>query len=408
MRILLLSDTESIGGAGIAAARLARALADLGHEIAMAVNHPQAGPAAGPWQRFHLGSSPLNWEQVPNLQGEKHTLGQLQKIFTDFRPQAVSIHNLHGGLKAGWSVNLVSLCASKVPTVWTLHDMWSFTGRCAYNGSCQGYLSHCGGYCPTFDEYPFWPVQKIEETFCKKASMLVNGGMVASCPSHWLAKRAGKGLWRNSRIEVIPNGLDLETYRPLLRQDARQCLGLAQEGPFVLLAAADLNDPRKGLHFVAEALENVETNRLTLLTMGKSTDLDFSAPHVHLGFLSEKDQVTAYNAADLYLHAAKADNLPNTIAEALACGTPVVGLSCGGVPEMIEDDKTGLLTKANKIEFGRAVDRALNKWVGDDEVRRLCRCSAEQHFDPGIQARRYIELFMQLASSQDYNNCIPE
>lgn len=403
MRILILSDTENIGGAGIAAVRLARSLTDLGHEIAMAVNHPQPGRAAGSWHRFNLGSpNPVNWDQVPDIQGEKYTQRQLRKIFTDFHPQAVSIHNLHGGLKAGWSVNMVSICAAQVPTVWTLHDMWSFTGRCAYNGSCQAYLDHCGANCPTTHEYPFLQSQNIEESFRNKACVLKNRGPVASCPSHWLAKRARKGIWRHSHIEVIPNGLDLETYSPLLRQEARRCLGLAQDGSFVLVAAADLSDPRKGLHLIVDALKSIETKRPTLLTMGKTTDviLPDEVAHVHLGFLSEQEQVIAYSAADLYLHAAKADNLPNTIAEALACGTPVIGLSCGGVPEMVDDNKTGLLIEGGAVQLGKTIVKALSKWINNDDVRQACRLSAEHHFDPAVQARRYIELFMQLGSSQ--------
>lgn len=349
MRVLFVSDTECKGGAAIAAARMAHALSGAGVELGMVVNDPQEGPPAGLWERFVVRSeAQAHWDAAPVPAFEAEVGDELTRVLDSFRPDAVSIHNIHGGGKVGWSVDMVRICAERVPTTWTLHDTWSFTGRCAYPGSCQRFLGQCGGECPTAGTYPFLAPDKIAGAFARKLEVLRNARFLAAvAPSRWMAACAAKGGWRGRTIRVIHNCLDTTVYRPINRIKARQELGLAPGERVALACAADFSDPRKGADLLAEALPRVGLGPLVLLLMGGGAGV----PHMEgvtvrsLGFVRDAQRkALVYSAADVMIHPAREDNLPNTVLESLACGTPVAGFNIGGMADLVVRGETGALS----------------------------------------------------------------
>ena len=396
-RILMLSDTERLGGAGLAASRLARAFAEQGSEVVRAVLFPDQEPSPH-WERVVLsppGVRVVDWDQVPNRKAEPLVLAELQRLLDRVRPDAVSVHNLHGGLKAGWSVDMVGLCAAQVSTIWTMHDMWSFTGKCIYAGDCLGYQGDCGPGCSDLDRYPFWDREALAEEFARKRRVLAEHARLAAVsPSHWLAGLARKGLWGPRRVEVISNCLDLDIYLPQPAQQARNMLGLEDpSGPVLLACAADFQDPRKGAALLAETLRALSQRPATLLLMGRNPVID--APKgidvVSLGFVQDRDvKAAAYAAADVFVHAALEDNLPNTVAEALACGTPVAAFASGGVPEMVRHGENGFLAHAfTGVALAEAVGQALE---GQQQLRLTAREIAMEMFDPARCAGVYLRI----------------
>ena len=401
MRIVFLSDTETQGGAGKAASRLADGLSALGHEIIRIVLFPDPD-ISGSWKRLVLrpaGVAEVGWDETPNRSAEPLVLDELDKMLADLAPDVINIHNLHGGIKAGWSAAMAGVCADHAPTAWTLHDMWSFTGRCAYSGDCRAFVAECGSDCPTASEYPSLRPQALGEAFRSKARVLNRKPLTAICPSVWLAGLARRGLWRRRRIEVIANGLDLSRYRPMDRREARRMLGLKEDGMIVLLAAANLADPRKGFNRAVKALSLLGSAKPAFITIGRNdgSDLANDACCVHLGFLEGRDKIAAYCAADVYVHAAVEDNLPNTVMEALACGTPVAGFARGGVVEMVDPAMTGQLAGLTAEDLAQAISATLTLARENPHVRRMCREAAEKRFDLLTQAKRYARLFEELA-----------
>ena len=147
-----------------------------------------------------------------------------------------------------------------------------------------------------------------------------------------------------------------------------------------------------------DALHHLPPGSVCLLTLGAGRiEMDHQENH-SLGFVEdERLKVLAYSAADLFVHPAQVDNLPNVVIEAIACGTPVVGLPIGGVPDMVVPGVTGWLAGASNGEaLADAITGAL---AGREEWSRLrlsCRSYAEQHYDDRVQAERYTDLFRRL------------
>ena len=380
---MFLSDTEAKGGAAIAAARMARALAGAGMEVGMVVNDPQDGPPAGPWQRFVVRADlAVDWSLVPDADAEQQALHQFAAVLDTFSPDAVSIHNIHGGGKVGWSVDMVRRCAERVPTTWTLHDTWSFTGRCAYLNGCRMFPDQCGKACPTSDEYPFLSPDQIPGEYSRKLDVLRSAPMLAAvAPSAWMAQTAAWSGWRDRKIRIIPNCLDTSVYLPVDPVWAREELGINPDMEVILLCADDLNDPRKGTDLALRTLKMLH-RPLTLLVMGcggKSFPKPWRGAIRDLGFVSDpRRKAIVYSAADVMVHSALQDNLPNTVMESLACGTPVAGFAIGGISDMVVQGQTGFLSDEVSAEgLASALEKCLSNAPA---LERAARKHVEQSF----------------------------
>jgi glycosyltransferase involved in cell wall biosynthesis len=313
-------------------------------------------------------------------------------------PDIIYVHNIHG---ADWPSALINVCARHAPTVWTLHDTWSFTGHCAYFYDCEKFTARCDASCPRSGEYPPLSPKKIAKVWEARKNVLVrNQGITAVTPSRWLAASAEKGLWRDHRIEVIPNSMPLHEFKPLDMKMARAALDI-DEGSIVLLAAAEqINDSRKGFATLLTALRSVHRRPLMLVTFGKGRlNQDLGDIKVRqLCFVDpERVKVLAYNAADIFVHPALLDNLPNVVMEAIACGTPVIGFRVGGVPDMVRPGLTGWI--ASDVSSGGLADvitKAIDDIGKSNELSHSCRTVAEQEFSTSLQANRYIRLFNSL------------
>lgn len=403
MKVMMVSDTERKGGAGIAASRLAAGLVKKGCDVIRVVRDPDTGTQTSlPWRRVILRGPARSWSQVPDPDAESAVLEHFRRLLYKEQPDVVNIHNIHGGLKEGFSHTIVDACAQFVPTIWTLHDMWSFTGRCVYNDGCREYLKQCGSDCPTVDTYPRYAREQIRNAHEHKARILAsNKYLVAVAPSDWMAEKARQGIWPNERVRVIRNGLDLKRFAPRLRQQARRRMGIDTDGPVLLATAQNLSDPRKGIESLENILKRVPKRPLCLLLMGeKPPVIDVKDVRVlELGMLDEDGAMTAYNAADCYLHPAKQDNLPNTVMEAQASGTPCVCFGIGGIPEMVIEGMTGCIANdVSSDDFGQALLRFLGILEQGCTMTETCRKRALARHDQNAQAAAYLSQFHEMGA----------
>ena len=409
MRIVMLSDFETQFGAAISASRLAEALCRQ-HRVTRIVGWCDA--AAHPWTTVRLWPSLFAWGMrhvMPDASWREFSARflsrRLRSIIDDLQPDVINVHNLHGMSWTGWSINLVRECAASAPTVWTLHDMWSFTGRCAYSYDCGKFSTGCDTTCPTPSEYPDLQPARIQRTWRQRRDLLDSlAHLTAVAPSMWLERQAHSGLWANHRIEVIPYGLSLNTYFLVPRKQARMELGLHPTRPVVVVAAANLTERRKGVSMLVEALRRLRPRPITVITLGDGQlDCHIDGIDLHpMGYISdERAKAMVYNAADLLVHPAPVDNLPNTVMEALACGTPVVGFPIGGVPEMVRPGKTGWLAEdVSSDALARTLSEALDQVSSGVDLRGGCRAVAEADYSLERQAVRYTALFESLLSSK--------
>jgi glycosyltransferase involved in cell wall biosynthesis len=411
VNVVLISDHETLGGAAQATSRLAEGLCRE-HRVTRLVRFPDGRPH--PWRTIPLGGEEPAWRRqllrlprrlwpgsFPRPATPAAVVRSLSRTLAKLRPDVINLHNLHGAAPWGWGPEVVRATADIGPVVWTLHDMWSFTGRCAYAYGCDRFVTGCDNGCPTADEAPALPPSAIAPAWQQRQQLFASTpGLVAVTPSRWLAAEAQRGMWAGLRVEVIPYGLATDVYRPMDRAEARRRLGVDARGPVLLLSAHDLTERRKGAEIVPRLWRYVGPRPLTVLLMGHGS-LTIPDPGItihRLGWLGDDAaRALAYSAADALLHPAPVDNFPNVILEALACGTPAVGLPIGGVPEMIRPGVTGWLTDhPTAPALGAALTSALADLAQGRDLRSSCRAVAEQEFPLALQAVRYARLFGQL------------
>lgn len=282
--------------------------------------------------------------------------------------------------------------------VWTLHDMNPFTGGCHYDNGCFGYLNQCGA-CPQLgSENPNDLSRKI---WLRKKSILGRiqpERLQIVAPSLWLAREVGRSTLLNRfPITTIPNGLDTDAFAPRDKKAIRQALGISLSEKVVLFVAHDINDPRKGFKFLAAALEGLKKQRhMTLISIGKKCpEFEDQVKHIHLGNI-ESDLLLSliYNAADVFVIPSLQDNLPNTVMESMACGTPVAGFYTGGIPDMVRNDITGLLVPSEDVSaLQGAMISILNDKEKLEKMSFNCRKIATQEYTLEIQANRYSDLY---------------
>jgi glycosyltransferase involved in cell wall biosynthesis len=406
----MLSDLETTGGAAIAAARLAEGLCRLGHRVTRIVS--QIDAENPPWSRTVLELSyslparlgrRLLPQRIKRRVERRSADSRLASSLKMLRPDVVNIHNLHRAEGAGWSPEFLSITAKHYPTIWTLHDMWSFTGKCTYAYQCRRFIAGCNAACPTAGEYPVLAPERIAGAWAGRANLFAGLRATAVAPSQWMAQEARSGFWQNQRIAVIPYGVDLNVFSPMDRSIARKALGIDVEDLAVLMCAEYLDDPRKGGHLLAAAMPLLNKKRFTLLTMGRGfLPGDAGTRQVHqLGPVRDhRLQVLAFNAADLLIHPAPVDNLPNTIIEAFACGTPVVAYRTGGIPDLVKFGRTGWLADPITPEsLAQTLGTALDTLTSGIDLRNSCRHEAETHYGLDLQAQRYTDLFRELIAS---------
>lgn len=256
-----------------------------------------------------------------------------------YNPQLVHLHWICYGM-----LRIEELATLRCPIVWTLHDAWAFTGGCHYTQNCQGFLADCG-HCPHLkSDRDNDPSRRL---MLRKARAYADLDLTIVTPSYWLADMARhSSLFKDRRIEVIPNGLDVGAFRPMDHDAAKKCLNLPLDKPVLLCGAQSLTDPRKGSDLFIQALKKLK-RPCSLVSFGNGHLELQDSPHIHyipLGTLKDAlSLLLAYSAADVFVCPSREDNLPNTVAEALACGTPCVSFDCCGLPNMIQEGINGAL-----------------------------------------------------------------
>lgn len=297
---------------------------------------------------------------------------------------------------------LKKLISTGKPVVWTLHDTWPFTGGCHYPGICGGFTSTCG-QCPMLKSPAPNDLSarqhEAKENIYKGASITFVG-----C-SKWMQEMAAKSsLVRKDlkhAVSQVFNPIDTNLFHPESRSAVRKELGLPENKKLLLFGAANIADPRKGTGFLLKALnylwqrESGPGQQLELMVFGKniesiSGELPFKL-HSFDVVKNEAEMVKLYQAADLFVLPSMQDNLPNTVVESLACGTPVVAFNIGGVPEMVQHRSSGFLAAPGKPkELAEGILFVMEK---SDELGRNARSFAQEKFAPAEVARQYDEIY---------------
>jgi glycosyltransferase involved in cell wall biosynthesis len=201
-------------------------------------------------------------------------------------------------------------------------------------------------------------------------------------------------------VSVIPNSLDTTVFTPIKKAEARSTLHLPIEAKIVLFVAGSLDRWHKGFSELEKAFRKMKTDLNTfLVSLGATTKaLNDFPQHLHLGRIrDDRSLACVYSAADVFVIPSLQDNLPNTVLESLACGTPVVGFDTGGIPDMVRPGETGLLAPAGDVDaLQHAIETLLENPNLRAELSHKARRVAEQEYSLAVQSGRYLELYRAL------------
>jgi glycosyltransferase involved in cell wall biosynthesis len=289
------------------------------------------------------------------------------------------------------------------PVVWTLHDMSPFTGGCCYDLDCGKFTQKCGA-CPQLgseDEGDL--TRRIWERKAVSYRALSGGGFHVVTPSRWLAEEAKRSsLLSKFPVSVIPYGLDTSVFVPRDRQESREVLGIPKGAKAILFVSQDITMPRKGFPVLAKALEGMDSENVFLISLGVGRAREVQRfRHVHIPAVNHNGMLSLiYSAADVFVLPSLADNLPNTMLEAMACGTPVVAFEAGGIPDGVRPGVTGLLARTgDDAELRAAMLELLNNDAKRAEMSANCRRIAVADYGLELQAKRYLEIYESLLSA---------
>lgn len=413
MKVLHVNISDKIGGAAIAAYRLNQALRQAGIDSQMLVcdkistDHSVIDPGAAVDKALiklaiHLDRLPLRFSHVDDtFRASLSAIASplFARKINALEPDIVNLHWICDGV-----LRPEFLPRIKAPIVWTMHDPWPFCGSENYvlkstryiEGYRRGNRLH-GSSGPDLDR---WMYRRKQRAYAKA------NHITFVSPSRWLAEAAKKSaLLRDREVVCIPNGIDPNLFRPLGKRMARQILGLPEDKQILLFGAVGgVADKRKGFHLLTAALQElgqyVPSSQVMLTTYGGGDELEgcpIFESHNYGRLRDDISVVLAYAAADVFVIPSLIDNLPNTVLESLACGTPVVGFDIGGMSDMVLHEQNGYLAAPyDTQDLCNGIHYVLEHAKANTQLAEHARNTVLDTFTLRHQAKAYIELYQSL------------
>ena len=321
MKVLMVNTADRTGGAAIAAYRLMEALMNNGVKVQMLVRdktsvQPTVSPLAiSPlclkfkflWERAVIWAA-NGFRRYHLFDVDIANTGTDITSLPEFR-QADVIH-LHWVNQGFLSLkDLRRITDSGKPVVWTLHDMWPFTGICHYAGGCGRYREGC--YCCPMLYGGGSKHDLSSRVFRKKQRWMQSSGITFVACSNWLADLARSSLLlQGKRITSIPNTISANLYRPADKAESRRRCGLPSGRQLILFSAFKTTNPIKGLAYLQEACrilaaEHPETKeQMAVVAVGKaSEDMKDSFPFAFypMGYITDEHKLNCALSALKYL-----------------------------------------------------------------------------------------------------------
>lgn len=408
MKVLIVSTHDMLGGAARAAYRLHRALLQAGIMSQMLVQSKAGddpdvlGPVANSEKIAEIFRPVLDSLQLfryPNRAGTEFSAGRLplsamvRKINSSYA-DLVHLHWICGGM-----LRVEDLAAIKKPIVWSLHDMWPFTGGCHYNGECERYKHICGS-CPVLGSERERDLSRgvfvaKQKTFKKIASNLTLVGV-----GSWISDCArDSSLLCNKEIYTIPNPIDTACFAPVDRSLARDLLKLPENKKLVLFGAVRAtSQPRKGFGQLVDALVHLhDKENIELLVFGCSRPREEPSCGFNVHYFGHLyDDISLrllYSAADIMVVPSLQESFGQTATEAMACGVPVVAFGATGLLDIVDHKVNGYLADPfDSVSLAIGINWVLNSKayavLAQNARQKVLRC-----FDSKIVAKQYIDLY---------------
>jgi len=275
-------------------------------------------------------------------------------------PDVIHLHNLHG-----YYLNIPLLFhylteEYKGKIFWTFHDLWPITGHCPHFAAvkCDKWQSECKK-CPNKRLYPIsWGLDNSRRNFREKKKVFSSlRHLEIIAPSKWMAEQIEKSFLGSFPIRVIPNGIDLSNFAYSVDVDIFSKYNIPRDKS-IILGVASVWDERKGLNDFLQLAEKLSDDYIIVL-VGLSIAQIGKLPNNVIGIRrteNRKELACFYSAADVLINPSKEESFSLVTIEAMACGTPVIGIDTSAVRELINDDNGILLHENNCQQYLQAIN----------------------------------------------------
>lgn len=309
----------------------------------------------------------------------------------------IHFHGLHGRF---FSYLCIPKFSRKKNLVFTLHDMWPYTGHCTYSYDCDRWKTGCGD-CPHPEEYP--PIRRDNTRLEWKLKKWIysRSHIDIVSISTMQNKALRESMLARFPIHLIKNAIDTNIYHPLDSAQCRSDLNIPPDRKVIMFGATSMSRYAKGGDLLAEALKQLPSvlkEKVILLTFGRGgqTLADHAGLQcVDMGYVNgDEKKARLYSAADLFILPSRAETFELVTLECMACGTPMVSFPVGAAAEMVKPGITGYLAEPENPED---LCRGMIELVENDALRGQmainCRKLTEEEYSQENHIQNYQELY---------------
>lgn len=417
MKITLLNKSDKVGGAAIACIRLTNALRKEKIKARVLCQEKKTDlkyVSSLSTTKFAIFLDKLLFilERLRFLPYEREasirylfSLGNVgRKIVKSSAIIDSDIVHLHWINQGFLSLSEIQKLIAQKSIVWTLHDMWPFTGGCHHSEDCTNYYKNCGN-CHYLKKPHAKDLSNViwlrkQRTYGTKAKIAI------VCCSDWLLQQARKSsLAENIALYAIPNPINIDVYKDIKPKKEFKGIIFNSSKKYILFGAASITNYYKGFKYLIEGLQYLKekcTSEVELIIFGKASEEalnEIPIKYNYLGYIyKESDIIQLYNQTDITVLSSIRENLPNMIMESMACKTPVVAFNVGGIPEMIDHKENGYLAKYKSAE-----DLAKGMlWLLENDnfnsIQENARKKVINSYSEKVVAQKYIQVYNDLSA----------
>jgi glycosyltransferase involved in cell wall biosynthesis len=404
LKILIINSYDLKGGAAIASYRLHKCLLENNINSMMLVLNKEGNDytVLGGGNKFEIIFNKLrgilDYLPVRLFKGRTKTLfspswipfGNIVKKIHELNPDIVHLHWICDGM-----LKIEDLKKINVPVIWSLHDMWPFTGGCHYNENCNLFVKDCSKCKVLGIDNCFlskFGLKRKKNTYKKMKNLT----FVPT--SKWIESMAKKNFAEEYLSNVLYNPLDVHLFKPMQRESVRIFFNIPVYKKVILFGASNpFSDYRKGFVQLSNALDILQDKDVLLLIVGSSKPEISPFKGYEVRYIPYiKDEISLpliYNVADVTIVPSLQETFGQMSSESLACAVPVVGFDATGTADIVDHKFNGYLAKNFEHEdLAEGISWVLN----NKDYNTLCvnaRNKALKEFDCKVLSQKYIDLY---------------